>query len=77
MERRYSMPSTYNDKLNYLATTKSEIKDSINLTGVNVTSNDTFRSYADKIKEGYVNLINNGVDDLYDNFPKVTHTKHH
>ena len=38
------------DKLNYLVGTKNAIKDAIVEKGVEVSENDTFRSYADKIK---------------------------
>lgn len=59
-------------KLEYLNTTKEKIKDSINLTGANLTSEDTFRSYASKLKKGYIDIINNGINNLYNNFPKVS-----
>lgn len=39
------------DKLRYLLDTKNAIKQSIRQRGVQVTENDTFRSYADKILE--------------------------
>ena len=61
------------DKLTYLNTTKGKIKDAINLAGANITD-DTFRSYPDKLKEAYVDIINNGTDELYSNFPKVSQT---
>lgn len=63
---------TTSEKLTYLNTTKEKIKDSINLTGANLTSEDTFRSYASKLKKGYIDIINNGIDTLYNNFPKVS-----
>lgn len=47
-------------KLNYLADTKDELKDKLNEHGANITDNDTFRSYVDKIK------------GIYNNWPKVT-----
>lgn len=62
---------TISDKLTYLNTTKGLIKDTINLTGANIT-NDTFRSYAHKLKLGYLDILNNGIDTLYNNFPKVS-----
>ena len=62
---------TVSDKLTYLNTTKGKIKDVINITGANITD-DTFRSYPDKLKEAYVDIINNGTDELYSNFPKTT-----
>jgi hypothetical protein len=63
---------TIAEKLTYLNTTKSKIRDSINLTGANLTSEDTFRSYASKLNKGYIDIINNGIDTLYNNFPKVS-----
>ena len=60
------------EKLTYLNTTKGKIKDSINLTGVGITNQDTFRSYASKLKLGLIDIINNGTDNLYSNFPKVS-----
>ena len=63
---------TIAEKLTYLNTTKEKIRDSINLTGANLTSEDTFRSYASKLKKGYIDIINNGIDTLYNNFPKVS-----
>ena len=59
-------------KLEYLNTTKEKIRDSINLTGANIGTSDTFRSYANKLKKGYIDIINNGIDTLYNNFPKVS-----
>lgn len=59
------------EKLTYLNTTKGKIKDSINLTGAGITT-EPFRQYAVKIKDAYVDIINNGTDTLYNNFPKVS-----
>jgi len=58
-------------KLTYLNTTKGKIKDSINLTGAGIT-NEPFRQYNTKLKDAYVDIINNGTDTLYSNFPKVS-----
>lgn len=58
------------DKLTYLNTTKGKIKDSINLTGANIGSNDTFRSYAVKLRDGLVEALNDNGDTIYNNFPK-------
>lgn len=62
------------NKLTYLNTTKGKIKDSINLTGAGITNNDTFRSYSAKLRDGLVDVINDGGKTLYNNFPKVTGT---
>ena len=48
------------DKSEYLIETKALIKDSLNNLGAELSGDDTFRSYVDII------------DDLYDEFPKVT-----
>lgn len=63
---------TTSQKLQYLTTTKSNIKDAINLTGANILSEDTFRSYVDKLKQGLVDAINDGGSTIYSNFPKTT-----
>lgn len=63
---------TTSEKLTYLNTTKEKIRDSINLTGANIGTSDTFRSYATKLKLGLIDIINNGTDTLYSNFPKVS-----
>lgn len=39
------------DKLNYLNATKQLIKDGLNDLGAEITDDDTFRSYVDKINE--------------------------
>ena len=62
---------TTSEKLTYLNTTKGKIKDSINLTGANITT-EPFRQYSTKLEDAYVDIINNGTDTLYNNFPKVS-----
>lgn len=59
-------------KLTYLDTTREKIKESINITGVGITEQDTFRSYEHKLKQGLVDIINKGTDEVYENFPKVS-----
>lgn len=39
------------DKLNYLNDTKGLIKDALNDLGAEITDEDTFRSYVDKINQ--------------------------
>ena len=41
------------DKLNYLNETKSQIKSALNDLGAEITDEDTFRSYVEKINELY------------------------
>ena len=46
-----SIMGTTAEKLNYLAQTKEAIKSAIIAKGVDITEDDTFRSYASKIQE--------------------------
>ena len=64
---------TTSDKLTYLNTTKGKIKDVINLTGANITSDTTFRNYATKLYDGYVSVLKDK-NTLLDNMPKGTST---
>lgn len=48
---------TINDKMEYLAETKSLIKNSLKAKNVNIEDDDTFRSYAEKIEN-----IETGID---------------
>lgn len=57
-------------KLSYLNETKTKLKDKINLMGANIT-NDTFRSYPDKIKTKLVDYMNNGTEEIWNNWDKV------
>lgn len=63
---------TVSDKLTYLNTTKSKIKESINLTGANLT-NETFREYATTLKDTLAHILKNP-SPIWDNFPKTTGT---
>ena len=60
-------------KLTYLGTTKTKIKDAINQAGSYIDSDDTFRSYADNISKMIVDTINNP-QTTWNNFPKKTAT---
>ena len=62
---------TIEDKLKYLNTTKIKLKDSINLTGANITNDTTFRNYSIKLKENLVNILKGNIWDLFDNFDTV------
>lgn len=66
--------STTAEKLTYLNETKSKIKDNINLTGAGLTNQTPFRQYATDLKTALLNILNNGIDTLYNNFPKTTGT---
>ena len=61
---------TIADKLTYLNETKTKIKDNLNFGGANIT-NETFREYANKIKDLYVYFMNNGLDVVWNNWEKV------
>ena len=72
---------TIADKLNYLNTTKTNIKNAIVAKGVSVSENDTFRSYASKIADieptlGTKTITANGTynatDDSLQGYSSVT-----
>ena len=63
---------TTSDKLTYLNTTKTKIKDAINLANTNIT-NETFRQYESKIKQALINTMNDKWG-TWDNFEKVIGT---
>lgn len=60
------------NKLAFLGVTKSKIKDVINMTGVGIT-NDTFRSYAQSLYNGYIATLKDK-GTLLDNMNKGTST---
>ena len=66
--------STTAEKLTYLNDTKGLLKDNINLTGAGLTNQTPFRQYATDLKTALLNILNNGIDTLYNNFPKTTGT---
>ena len=57
------------DKLTYLNTTKETLKNVINISNANITSNTTFRDYANKLYSGYINVLKDK-DTLLDNMTK-------
>lgn len=59
------------NKLTYLNETKTKLKNVINYSGANIT-NDTFRSYPEKLYDKFVDFVTNGTDSLYSSLPKVT-----
>lgn len=63
---------TISDKLTYLNTTKSKIKDVINMSEAGITD-DTFRSYPQKLYDGYINIIKDKFS-VIDNMSKGTST---
>ena len=62
---------TISEKLTYLNDTKTKLKNVINYAGANIT-NDTFRSYPEKLYDKFVDFVTNGTDSLYSSLPKVT-----
>ena len=62
---------TISEKLTYLNETKTKLKNVINYAGANIT-NDTFRSYPEKLYNEFVDFVTNGTDSLYNSLPKVT-----
>ena len=59
-------------KLTYLDTTREKILTETNRLGVGLTEQDKFRDYAKGLHDGYVDILNNGTDTLYDNMEKVS-----
>jgi len=65
--------STTAEKLTYLNTTKTLIKDNLNLGGANI-SNEPFRVYSSKLIDIYKDFLANGTDTLWNNWNKVNGT---
>ena len=61
------------DKLTYLNTTKTLIKDNLNLGGANI-SNEPFRVYSSKLIDIYKDFLAHGTDTLWNNWNKVNGT---
>ena len=65
---------TTSEKLTYLNTTKTLIKEELNLGGANIT-NEPFRAYKGKLEGIYKDFLANGTDTLWNNWlPKVNGT---
>ena len=60
------------EKANEIKRTKNKLKEAINNGGGQITDNTIFNDYANEIKDIYIDAINDGVDNLYNNFPKIT-----
>lgn len=52
----------------------SDMKDVINKSGANLTSQSPFSDYPQALYDDYIDLIKNGTTDLYDNLTKGTST---
>ena len=62
---------TTSEKLTYLNTTKTFIKEELNLGGANIT-NEPFREYKGKLEGIYKDFLANGTDTLWNNWEKVS-----
>lgn len=62
------------EKINRLTQTKSDLKTVINYTGANITEETTFKEYPKLLNKAYIDILNNGTDDLYEALPKTTAT---
>ena len=62
------------DKLTYLQTTKQLLKTEINKINNVLDDNSTFRSYPQELFNGYLDILNNGTDTLWNNLEKVSQT---
>ena len=60
------------DKLTYLNTTKQLLKTEINKINNVLTDESTFRSYPQELFNGYLDILNNGTDTLWNNLEKVS-----
>ena len=58
---------TTSDKLTYLNTTKTLLKNKINLTGANITT-DTFRQYPTKLQNALLDVWNNEGEPIFTNW---------
>ena len=65
---------TTNQKLTYLNTTKQLLKTEINKINNVLTDESTFRSYPQELFNGYLDVLNNGTDTLWNNLEKVSQT---
>ena len=59
------------EKANKIKETKNKLKEAINIGGGQITDDTIFNDYANEIKDIYIDAISDGVDNLYNNFPKV------
>ena len=60
------------EKANKIKETKNKLKEIINDGGGQITNDTVFNDYADEIKNIYIDAINNGIENIYNNFPKIT-----
>ena len=65
---------TIAQKLEYLNDTRLLLKDNINKINNVLDDNSTFRSYPQELFNGYLDILNNGTDTLWNNLEKVSQT---
>lgn len=65
--------ASINEKLEYLNDTKLLLKDIINYSQAEITSETTFRNYATKLYDGYINILKDR-NILFDAIPKSIET---
>jgi len=65
---------TIAQKLEYLNDTRLLLKDNINKINNVLTDESTFRSYPQELFNGYLDILNNGTDTLWNNLEKVSQT---
>ena len=63
---------TIAQKLEYLNDTRLLLKDNINKINNVLDDNSTFRSYPQELFNGYLDVLNNGTDTLWNNLEKVS-----
>lgn len=63
---------TTTEKFDYAFETKSKLKDTINKIENTLTEKSTFRSYPQKLFKGYIDVLNNGTESLWDNLDKIS-----
>ena len=63
---------TIAQKLEYLNDTRLLLKENINKINNVLTDNSTFRSYPQELFNGYLDILNNGTDTLWNNLEKVS-----
>lgn len=63
---------TIAQKLEYLNDTRLLLKDNINKINNVLDDNSTFRSYPQELFNGYLDILNNGTDTLWNNLEKVS-----
>ena len=62
------------EKFNYAFGTKDLLKTEINKINNVLDDNSTFRSYPQELFNGYLDILNNGTDTLWNNLEKVSQT---